>query len=1097
MRFPQSKLDELLKKWFYHLGVFIGHHPGYFIIVPALLTALFATGFQQLVWNYDPEYLLSPSTGAAKDERKLQESYFPVDYQNFQATRMSRIGKFGRLIVTQKDLGSILRTEFWNDLIDIEEAVYNISIEHEGVAYRYEDICARWNGYCKYNEILGLAELMPEVESGSFNLSSPLTFDPVTFQSYILPAFFGGIVTDDIGRVRSVEAVSLTYFLDLSEKWQFLVGEQWEKKFVSTMAELALTKPKLSIVRYVSSTQALEMEASKNTITPNLVINIMAMVLFCVLASSMADSVKSKPLIGFLGILSASLATISGFGLICYAKVDFISLCLAAPFLLFGIGIDDTFVMLSSWRRCERYHDIPERLGHTFSDAAVSITVTSLTDFLSFMAGVITPFPCVRIFCLYTGTAVAFIYLWQLTFFGGCLAIAGFAEQQNRHGLICVKVQPRSLSTNRGWFYRLFCAGGKNPVDLYNPKDNGEHAGMVWLRDNLGYALGLKWVKSLVLMVFTAYIVVSIWGITRLKEGLEKRNTVNYDSYSVAYYDAEDKYYLDYRYVINVVVSGDIYYSDPSSQDKLEKMMKEFENSTFIASDMSTSWLRDFLGFVERNKQYEDYKIDTESDFVNTLDTIYLSDPSSPLTLDVSFNQQRDRIIAARFILQGFDVKNANEETEMLLKLRQIAEKYSVGDFKVSVFHPYFIYIDQFLEILPQTIQSILVTSGFMMVVSFVLIPNPICSLWVAFSILSIEAGVVGYMTWWGINLDGIALINLIMCIGFSVDFSAHICYHYMSEENKSPDERIRSSLYALGLPIIQGALSTILGVLGLAFAPCYAYVTFFKMIFLVIFLGAMHGLILLPVLLSLFGPGSCSSGSSKSRDDDEMVTCNKLTPTLSMAPVTVYGTREDKCCVVRRITQQSNSPMQKHRVSDIAGIENIGYDGRNNDSKPYINNKMINPTDPRLTPVPETDEAYDSIMHVLHVARAQKPLNAAYRSQQRLVRTDAQRPCDAHAHRFDRAIVDSQRMERGEEKMAAPCALPNRVVTVVNGDTRPQDKLPDINHKRLIRSVSHRPDIDLKNKFDAPQKQPLRKYHSFPYKVFVNDTGYSSDDSI
>ena len=47
-------------------------------------------------------------------------------------------------------------------------------------------------------------------------------------------------------------------------------------------------------------------------------------------------------------------------------------------------------------------------------------------------------------------------------------------------------------------------------------QDTGEHAGMVWLRDVLGYALGLKWVKSLVLMLFTAYIVVSIWGITRL-----------------------------------------------------------------------------------------------------------------------------------------------------------------------------------------------------------------------------------------------------------------------------------------------------------------------------------------------------------------------------------------------------------------------------------------------------------------------------------------------------------------------------------------------------------------------------------------------------
>ena len=69
-------------------------------------------------------------------------------------------------------------------------------------------------------------------------------------------------------------------------------------------------------------------------------------------------------------------------------------------------------------------------------------------------------------------------------------------------------------------------------------------------------------------------------------------------------------------------------------------------------------------------------------------------------------------------------------------------------------------------------------------------------------------------------NLDGVALINLIMCIGFSVDYSAHICYHYMSVEDKSPDAKIAASLFALGLPIIQGAISTILGVIGLALPP-------------------------------------------------------------------------------------------------------------------------------------------------------------------------------------------------------------------------------------------------------------------------------------
>eukprot|EP00493_Phyllostaurus_siculus_P002796 UN02809 len=41
-----------------------------------------------------------------------------------------------------------------------------------------------------------------------------------------------------------------------------------------------------------------------------------------------------------------------------------------------------------------------------------------------------------------------------------------------------------------------------------------------------------------------------------------------------------------------------------------------------------------------------------------------------------------------------------------------------------------------------------------------------------------------------------------------------------MSVEDKSPDAKISASLFALGLPIIQGAISTILGVIGLAFAP-------------------------------------------------------------------------------------------------------------------------------------------------------------------------------------------------------------------------------------------------------------------------------------
>ena len=39
-------VDETLRSWFYRLGEAIGKEPGYFLIVPILLTALCGTGFQ-------------------------------------------------------------------------------------------------------------------------------------------------------------------------------------------------------------------------------------------------------------------------------------------------------------------------------------------------------------------------------------------------------------------------------------------------------------------------------------------------------------------------------------------------------------------------------------------------------------------------------------------------------------------------------------------------------------------------------------------------------------------------------------------------------------------------------------------------------------------------------------------------------------------------------------------------------------------------------------------------------------------------------------------------------------------------------------------
>ena len=114
-------------------------------------------------------------------------------------------------------------------------------------------------------------------------------------------------------------------------------------------------------------------------------------------------SLKITFILGLLGVISAVLATIAALGTMMYCGMPFIGINLAAPFLMLGIGIDDTFVMLGAWRRTSLHAPVPERMRETFKDAAVSITITSVTDMLSFFVGVITPFPCVKIFCVYTG----------------------------------------------------------------------------------------------------------------------------------------------------------------------------------------------------------------------------------------------------------------------------------------------------------------------------------------------------------------------------------------------------------------------------------------------------------------------------------------------------------------------------------------------------------------------------------------------------------------------------------------------------------------------------------------------------------------------
>lgn len=378
---------------------------------------------------------------------------------------------------------------------------------------------------------------------------------------------------------------------------------------------------------------------------------------------------------------------------------------------------------------------------------------------------------------------------------------------------------------------------------------------MIFFRDVVAEGLNKTSMKILVISVFLVYLFIGIWGCTLVKEGLDRRKLSRDDSYSVKFYDYEDRFFREYPYRIQVIINDTLNYADPVVQAKIERILTRFESSEYVANkSLTESWLRSYLSFVEQEDSFlflQSLNMSNQDDFYTGLRSIFLHFPMTEnFRNDIVFNDDGSEIIASRFVIQTKNITNANMEKEMLIALRSIADEFK--DDHVSIFNHLFIFFDQFILVRGISLQTISVAALVMMGISLFFIPSPSCAIWVAFSIISIEIGVVGYMTHWGVNLDSISMINLIMCIGFSVDFSAHISYAYISCNEATPDARVKSALYSLGLPIFQGSVSTILGIVALAFAPSYVFLTFFKTVFLVMLFGATHGVLLLPVLLSI-----------------------------------------------------------------------------------------------------------------------------------------------------------------------------------------------------------------------------------------------------
>lgn len=95
-------------------------------------------------------------------------------------------------------------------------------------------------------------------------------------------------------------------------------------------------------------------------------------------------------------------------------------------------------------------------------------------------------------------------------------------------------------------------AGGIDHNDPDNPIDNKDHMLMAFFKDKLAAVINNKWCKIIIILAFATYLAGACYGVTQIKEGLERRKLSREDSYSVEFFDREDDYYREFPYRMQV-----------------------------------------------------------------------------------------------------------------------------------------------------------------------------------------------------------------------------------------------------------------------------------------------------------------------------------------------------------------------------------------------------------------------------------------------------------------------------------------------------------------------------------------------------------------
>lgn len=123
-------------------------------------------------------------------------------------------------------------------------------------------------------------------------------------------------------------------------------------------------------------------------------------------------------------------------------------------------------------------------------------------------------------------------------------------------------------------------------------------------------------------------------------------------------------------------------------------------------------------------------------------------------------------------------------------------------------------------------------------------------------TLVSFSVHVFGLMSYFGVSLNALTIVNQIMSVGISVEFTTHLLMAFVSAGPGDREKRARHAMKFTGSSVLAGiTLTKLIGIMILAFATSQIFtIYYFRFYLVLVIVGAYHGLIILPALLSIMG---------------------------------------------------------------------------------------------------------------------------------------------------------------------------------------------------------------------------------------------------